>query len=259
MKYIRELLDIILQEADATLVGTYEKYNQRMRITYRCKCGKEANKRFEMLNLYRCAYCEECSKKIYVERRNKTWKDKYGVENIFQTSETIEKINKTYQEKYGDHPKRTKEVQEKWKATCFEKYGGHPNQNPEVQAKAEQTSFKHRDYVMPSGKVVKIQGYEDKAIDELLECFTEDEIINGRANVPHLRYLCKEGKQRLYYPDFYIQPLNTILEIKSEWTLKLQTCRLEEKAKAVLEAGYRYEVWVYNTTKEKKQILVFEN
>ena len=46
-----------------------------------------------MLNAYRSPYCEGCSKKVNIERRNKTWKDKYGIENIFQDETIKEKIN----------------------------------------------------------------------------------------------------------------------------------------------------------------------
>lgn len=257
MKYTKELLETILNEGQATVLEQYETYNQRMYVRFRCKCGKDGKKRFEMLNLYKSPFCEDCSKKVNLERRNNTWQEKYGVMNIFQTNETIQKINTKFQDKYGGHPKRTKEVQEKWLKTCFEKYGGHPNQNQDIQAKSEKKSFKHRDYILPSGKPVKIQGYEDKAIEELLEYFTEDEIIIGRGNVPIIPYTCNDGKQRVYYPDFFIKPMNTILEIKSEWTLTLKSCRLEEKAKSVIVAGYRYEVWVYDSQKKNKRILNF--
>ena len=239
------------------LVGEYPKYNQRMRIIFQCKCGKETTKRFEMLNVYRLPYCEECSKKIVSERIKETFMENYGVSNIFQDEKTMIKIQDSNIKKFGDHPKRTKEVHDKWMNTCMERYGGHPNQNPDVQAKAEKTSFKHRDYTMPSGKIVKIQGYENIALTELLQHFSEEEIHVGRGVVPHVKYTCNEGKQRVYYPDFYIEPLNTILEIKSDWTLQLQTCRLEEKAKAVLKAGYNFEVWIYNGRGQNKEILTF--
>jgi hypothetical protein len=181
----------------------------------------------------------------------------YGVANAAQTDEVKKKINEVFQAKYGDHPKRTPEVHQKWVNTCIEKYGGHPNQNAEIQAKSEATSFKHRDYVMPSGKIVKIQGYEDRALNELLLQFSEDEIAVGRANVPNVKYVCSEGVNRIYFPDFYIKPLNTILEIKSDWTLQLATCRLEEKANAVVKAGYNFEVWVYNGNGQNKLVQTF--
>ena len=116
----------------------------------------------------------------------------------------------------------------------------------ELLLKAEKNSFNYKEYRCPTGKIVKIQGYEDKALDELFQHFVEEELSIGRGNIPHIKYICNEGKQRIYYPDFYIESLNTILEIKSDWTLQLHTCRLEEKKKAVLEAGYKYEVWVYD-------------
>lgn len=257
MKYTRELLEEILKEGGATLLGEYERYNQRAQIRFRCKCGKEEEKKFEMLNMYRLPYCAECSMEKSNERIKETCMKKYGVFNIFQDKATIEKIQNTYQERFGGHPKRTKEVQEKWMNTCKEKYGGHPNQNAEVQAKAERTSFHHRDYTLPSGKVVKIQGYEDKALDELLEHFTEEEIVIGRGDVPRIHYTCAEGVERIYFPDFYIPSSKTILEIKSEWTLKLKTCRLEERAIGVKKAGYTYEVWVYDANKKNKRSLTF--
>jgi len=257
MKYTEELLEEILQEGGATVVGKYEKFNQRMRVTFRCKCGKEGNKKFEMLNVYRSPYCEECSTKVNIERMKETFMNKYGVENAAQNEGVKKKINDSFQTKFGGHPKRNKEVQEKWKATCLEKYGGHPNQNIDVQARSEATSFKHKDYVMPSGKIVKIQGYEDRALDELLQMFPEDEIAVGRANVPTVKYVCNEGVNRTYFPDFYIKSLNTILEVKSEWTIRLSTCRLKEKANAVVKAGYRFEVWVYNVKGDVKENLTF--
>lgn len=257
MKYTRELLEEILKESGATLLGEYERYNQRARIRFRCKCGKEGEKRFEMLNLYRSPYCPECSIKNSNEKYKATCIKNFGVSNASKSPDIIKKIQDTFEEKYGDHPKRTKEVHEKWVKTCQEKYGGHPNQNAEVQAKAEQTSFKHRDYKLPSGKIVKIQGYEDKALDELLEHFIEEEIVVGRGAVPTIPYTCNEGKERVYFPDFYIPSTKTILEIKSEWTLTLKTCRLEERAKAVKKAGYNYEVWVYDVNKKNKRTLTF--
>ena len=257
MKYTVEILKEILSEGGATLLDEYPKYNQRMRVRFQCKCGKEGNKRFEMLNIYRLPYCNGCSNKIVSERIKETFMENYGVSNIFQDQQTMIKIQDSNIKKFGGHPKRNKEVKEKWKNTCMVKYGGHPNQNPDVQAKAEKTSFKHRDYTMPSGKIVKIQGYENIALTELLQHFSEEEIYVGRGIVPHVKYTCNEGKQRVYYPDFYIEPLNTILEIKSDWTLQLQTCRLEEKTKAVLKAGYNFEVWIYNGSGQNKEILTF--
>lgn len=257
MKYTKELLEEILQEGGAFILEEYEKYNQRMHIKFRCKCGKETEKRFEMLNKYRVPYCEECAQIIIKERSKETCMKKFGVPNAGLNKEIKEKIKESYIKRFGGHPKQTKEVQEKWKQTCLEKYGGHPNQNPTVHAKAEINSFQYKDYTLPSGKIIKYQGYEDAALDELLEYFDEDDIIIGRCNIPTIPYVCNEGINRIYFPDFFIQSMNTILEIKSDWTLKLKTCRLDEKANAVKKSGYEFEVWVYDGNKKNKRILKF--
>jgi predicted nuclease of restriction endonuclease-like RecB superfamily len=64
-------------------------------------------------------------------------------------------------------------------------------------------------------------------------------------------------KKRIYFPDFYIKSTNTIVEIKSEWTLQLTTCRLSSKAEAVIKEGYKYEVLVYGSNKKCTRAISF--
>jgi predicted nuclease of restriction endonuclease-like RecB superfamily len=256
MRYTKELLEDILKEANATLIGDYTKFNQRMCIRYRCSCGTLSEKRFEMLNIYRYPYCESCSLKLKEKKNVETCMKKYGVSNASKHIDIKNKINEVFLNKYGDHPKRTKEVQEKWVTTCLEKYGGHPNQNVEVQAKAEKNSYIHKDYMLPSGDVIKLQGYEPFALDDLLQKYEETDIIIGRGNVPRIQYI-SNGIKRVYFPDFYIKSTNTIIEIKSEWTLQLTTCRLSSKAEAVIKEGYKYEVLVYGSNKKCTRAISF--
>jgi hypothetical protein len=256
MKYTKELLDQILLEGGASLVGEYKKFNQRMYVKYICSCGTESEKKFEMLNVYRYPYCESCSLKLKENKRLETCQTVYGVANTAMLTDVRKKIKESYLLKYGDHPKRTKEVQEKWVTTCLEKYGGHPNQNVEVQAKAEKNSYIHKDYMLPSGDVIKLQGYEPFALDDLLQKYEEDDIIVGRGNVPRIHYE-SDGIKRIYFPDFYIKSTNTIVEIKSEWTLQLTTCRLSSKAEAVIKEGYKYEVLVYGSNKKCTRAISF--
>jgi hypothetical protein len=256
MKYTKELLEEILTEGDATVLEEYLKYNQRLVVKFQCSCGEVAEKRFEMLNMYRLPYCKECSLKKSVERSEKTCMDKYGVKNVTYLQETKDKTNKIYMERFGDHPKRTKEVHEKWVNTCIEKYGGHHNQNREVQIKAEQNSYKFKEFTMPSGRTLKYQGYENLAIIDLLKTYEEKDINIGRAEVPIIKYISDE-KERVYFPDIYVKSINKIIEVKSEWTIKLQSARIDDRAKAVKEAGYAFEVWVYSNKKIRTETLIF--
>lgn len=249
MRYTKELLEDILKEGNATLVGEYKRFNQRMYINYRCSCGNESKKKFEMLNVYRYPYCESCSLKKKENKRVETCQNTYGVQNTAMLIDIRKKIYDTNLMKYGDHPKRTREVQEKWLATCVEKYGGHPNQNADVQAKTESNSYIHKDYMLPSGDVIKLQGYEPYALDDLLQEYDEDDIIIGRGRVPRFHYI-EDDIKRVYFPDFYIKSINTIIEVKSDWTLKLRSCRLQSKTEAVLKEGYKYKVLVYSSKKK---------
>ena len=256
MKYTRELLEEILEESGASCCMEYASYNQRLRITFQCSCGKETSKRFEMLRVYRLAYCEECSLKVKEKRKQSSNLINYGVTNTGSLQGVKDKIKNTYNEKFGGHPKKTKEVQDKWAATCLEKYGGHPNQNIDVQIKSEATSFHYKDYMMPSGNIVKYQGYESLALDELVQLYEEDDISIGRANVPSVNYKIGE-KKHVYFPDFFIKSENKIIEVKSVWTIGLPRGNVEVKAQATLKAGYKYEIWVYNEKKVKVEKRVY--
>ena len=227
-----------------------------MRVKFRCSCGIATSKKFEMLNIYRYPYCDDCSLKKKEAKRVETCIREYGVINTAQLPEVIDKINLRYIEKFGGHPKKTIEVQKKWIATCLERYGGHPNQNAEVQAKSEKSSFAYKDYMMPSGTIVKYQGYENLALDELVKLYDEEDIKVGRSVVPSITYHIDDIKH-VYFPDFYIKSENKIIEVKSEWTLQLYRANVEEKAKATIHSGYKFEIWVYDGNKKKLDTIFF--
>ena len=267
MKYTKELLEDILKEGGAVGLETYEIYNQRLRVKFVCSCGVETLKKFEMLNVYRLPYCEGCSKVKIIEKGKATCMEKYGVDNASKNEEIKKKITDGWKEKYGGHPKQTKEVQDKWKSTCDKVYGGHPNQNKEVQgrspsreqssqAKSESTSYKFKDYMMPSGKIVKVQGYENIALDELVQKYKEEDIVVGRSNIPTIEYHINDVKH-VYFPDFFIKSENKIIEVKSEWTIQLRRGNVQEKALATIKAGYKYEIWIYNVKKVKVETRVY--
>lgn len=82
-------------------------------------------------------------------------------------------------------------------------------------------SFKKKEYIMPSGKSVNIQGYEDKALDVLLKEHKEENLIIGAKNIREKIgeiYYEDKGIQHRYFPDIYIISENKIVEVKSTWT-----------------------------------------
>lgn len=99
----------------------------------------------------------------------------------------------------------------------------------------------------------KVQGYEPQGIEWILrhsKLKAKDIKVDMSGEVPTIRY--KIGKRnRTYFPDIFIPKLNRIVEIKSTYTLGLTTGRdwkkNQAKAKATIEAGYKFTLLVMNT------------
>ena len=173
---------------------------------------------------------------------------KYGKKSYNQTDECKEKIKFTNLKKYGKHYSQTEEYKEKCKETSLKNYGvEHPFQNPEFAEKMYKNSFKLKEYTLPSGKIIKYQGYEHFAYNELLNIqnLDENELITSRKEVPEVWYEDENGKRHRYYVDMFIPSQNKCIEVKSTWTMRKPEF-VFEKQQAVKELGYECEIWVYN-------------
>ena len=172
-----------------------------------------------------------------------------GVSYPSQNEEVKQKAKETNLKRYGvDNPAKVEEFKEKAKQTNLERYGyEYATQNPEISNKASKTCLKFKDYIFPSGKIEKIQGYENFALDLLLEIYNEDNIVVGKGKVPFLKYKDSEGKLRTHTPDIFIPSENAIVEIKSEWTLKKKKDFVFLKQQAGIKAGYDYYIWVFDS------------
>jgi hypothetical protein len=129
----------------------------------------------------------------------------------------------------------------KHKETCKLKYGVE-NFSQSIYAS---NGYKWHDYELPSGKIIRLQGYENKLLDELLKEYSEDEILTHRKDMPEFWYTCNEGKRRRYFPDVYIPKTNTIYEVKSDYTLMCNKEINELKFQSVIDGGYKFELKVY--------------
>jgi len=105
-------------------------------------------------------------------------------------------------------------------------------------------------FIFPSGKSVVYQGYENIALDELIQIHNEDNIENDRRYIPNVKYKLN-NKQHYYYPDIYIKSENLIVEVKSTWTYKKDLIKNINKALATRKAGYNFEFWIYDNKKFK--------
>jgi len=215
-------------------------------------------------------------KKISVSKARKTFRKKYGVEWGSQLDSQKSKSKNTKLEKYGiatynnSEASRLKNknkliveknlINEKRRKTNLELYGVENCLfKPGVKEKSAKSNSLGKVFTMPSGKIVRVRGYEDIAISVLLQIYTEDELVIDNMinlfNLPIFQYVNVNQHIHKYYPDIYIPKENKIIEVKSRWwwdgdgNLKYKT-RLENnlrKRRSVLAKGYNYELWLYET------------
>ena len=170
-----------------------------------------------------------------------------------QTKEFQEQIQKTSMEKYGcQFPSQSDFVKEKIKNTCLERYGvEHVMLNIDILEKCSKNAYRLKEYKLPSGNIIKIQGYEHFGLDELLLRVNESDIIHGCRNVPEIWYNDAENKRHRHIVDFFIPSLNKCIEIKSTWTFEKKQDNVFLKQEAGKKLGYEYEIWVYNAKGER--------
>lgn len=198
---------------------------------------------------------------------------KYGVKNLFQSNEIKEKIKLSLIKKYGvDHPNKSIIIQNKTKRTKKEKYGNEnynnmekttqtmvkrygvrsPSQMEGYLEKWTKSGVKRKSYILPSGKEIKVQGYENKALDIMLKKYSESEIFE--CNPPKIKYNENEIN-RIFYPDFYIKKNNLIIEIKSRFTFDKWKNKNLLKIDECKNQGFDIEYWIINKKGNIEEII----
>ena len=219
---------------------------------------------------------ETCLKKYRVEHpvmnidiKNKisnTIDERYGKRWYVETNEFKQKFLESSLEKYGEiNPSMNIDVKNKVKKTCEEKYGSSSYLSSEKHKNFMLDKWgieypfhgKYKDYILPSGEIVKIQGYENFALDILLKKYDEKDIlVKGKdiRNIIGKVIYNHNNKGKQYLMDIYLIPENKVIEVKSEFTLyrTLEVNLL--KRQACLDMGLKYEFWVFNNTGNLKII-----
>lgn len=196
------------------------------------------------------------------QKRRETWLKKYGVNNPAKTEYVKNKMKYTNTKKYGHENYFGSKigielVKAEWaniekkksrltniKNAFINKYGCHISQVPEIQKR--QQKFRTRKYTLPSGKQVNIQGYENRALDELLQYYSENDLKIGSFETPKIKYEYN-GQIKVYFPDIYIISENKIIEVKSPWTFSIDEEKNLAKEKAAISQGFLFEFKIYNS------------
>jgi len=220
-KHTLEKVKLFFKEKDCELLETVYK-DMKTKMAFKCECGSISKITFD--HFKRGERCN--SKPCMNSRKQQTNLNQFGA--ISYTGTPAYNISK--------------------EKTSLAKYGvPNPIQSVEVQEKAEKNGYRFKPYTLPSGKIVKVQGYEHYALKELLETYRESDIEFGRANQPELWWLDAGGKRHRYFSDFFIPADNKVIEVKSTWTLKkgIDCLKIPAIRSAVEEAGYEFVLMTY--------------
>ena len=205
------------------------KINNKHIIKFKCQnenCNEIHTKWIMNIKKYEFL-CEKCSK----------------IESKIKLKETNERLNKEY-------PNRQNEINNTRQKTNKDTYGvPYPCQNSEIFSKILKKSFSTKDYTLPSGTIIQIQGDEPYALDELFEeGYKEDNIVTQYEGIEYEF----ENSIHIYRADIYIKSENKIIEVKSNWTYDLDKEKNLAKQKGCLEQGFKFEFWKYDNKKNKE-------
>lgn len=290
------------------ILTTVKTYKNCKKLRVNCVCGEEKIK--ALSDIKRGRRCEKCS----VQRRRAFNLVNHGCINTFQREEIKKKSVQKNMEKLGtEYPQQNKEVRaktmetnkrrygysyafntpetfEKGRETMIKRYGSsYPFQSTEIQEKIEKSNveiygverplltYRTKEYTLPSGKIVNIQGYENITLDSLLKenhfvlnrPVMESELILGN-DIRKFPYTDINGKRRKYHPDISLQlkgdfiieetsdgkliphhlDIYEYIEVKSFFTFNKSPKTNYEKWKAVVMTGNFLRVFIYTNTKK---------
>lgn len=206
---------------------------------------------------------------FFKDKSKKTCQEKYDIDHPGESKEFHEKISKTQENKYGgrgwksettnkkikaklkenygvEHPMQSDAIKKRIEDTCIERYGSASHMhNTDIFNNFLKSVYKTKQYILPSGKCIKVQGYENIALDYLFKMgYQENDLIIKPKQIDKQIgkiFYIKLEKQHRYYPDIYIKSENKIIEVKSTYTYENRKDINLLKQRACLDKGLQFE------------------
>ena len=153
-----------------------------------------------------------------------TMVERYGADHPAHVPEIIERKKATMVERWGvEYPYQSEEIRDRFAETMRERWGkSHPMHVPELFEKQQTAGHKWKEFTLPSGMIVLVQGYEPEALNYLFSRGYNESDFQFFEK-PTIEYLddftYSRPKHRLYYPDLWLPARNHLVEVKSEFTL----------------------------------------
>ena len=170
--------------------------------------------------------------KKFHERTKEYYEKEYPLDDI--AKENKSKAAKKLFENPEHREKISRIFSEKWKDEKFANY-------------MFSQRYGYKDFEFPSGKIIRIQGYENIALVELLKIFEERDIFVGKEIINEIGkiHYYENGIEHRYFPDIFIKSINTIFEVKSKFTYKQKKKRNLLKRDACLDRGFNFKFLIY--------------
>ena len=232
-------------KAEDTLEKTYGVTNvsklpsikQAKQLTFNANYKLESAERTELADQRRTTWLSNDVSAI-IEKTKNTNLSRYGVDNILKLESVAKEVSRKNKENAPDRFAKAKK-------TIRERYGvDYVSQVPEIHLKQQRTRFKL--YTLPSGTVIKVQGYEPRALDILLTMTTEDNIVTKRSLLPNIWYENSDHTKHRYFIDIMLVNENKLIEVKSTYTYSKDLNNNLRKKEACLALGYLFEFWVFS-------------
>lgn len=186
---------------------------------------------------------------VLLKKSRETLKENWNVENPMYSQEIKDKMIELSREKFGtDNPFQNIKVRQRHTATLKLKYGSHIDnisQIPTAQLKKEKSQYTHKDYMLPSGKIIRYQGYEDRFLDKFLKFNIEDNLeFDQKPNILY-KLNINDTVKKTYFPDIFLKN-NTIVEIKSDYTFYDDFEKNISKGLTTYNEGYIFVFYILN-------------
>jgi hypothetical protein len=117
-------------------------------------------------------------------KRNDTCIERYGGVGM-ASEELFSKMKNTNIEKYGvEYYSSTNDWYDRCVKTSLERYSQEwVSKVDSINAKQQSGGYSYYDFEFPSGKIVRVQGYEPRVLTKLVIDYNEDDIIVGVQNI----------------------------------------------------------------------------
>jgi len=195
--------------------------------------------------------------KIIRDKFNKTMINRYGFKNALENKEILNSLKNKLFNEYGMYYVETDEFKNKSKLTSIDRYGfENASQTQEFQRKKIDTCIKKygvkhhfqnidifNKFLISSCKMKKYKNtdlyYQGSYEKDFLVLCDKLNIFQSIKRGCAIRYNMN-GKNLIYFPDFFIENENLLIEIKSSYWYNKHKEKNLIKEKTCKELGFRY-------------------